>query len=130
HLRDGALQRDRRAPRDPGLDHQRLRAAAEGGAQALPHARPHPPAQGQEPEHVPPAAGILHRAIFGKGRGADGGGGAGAVAVLAQGEQYEGGHVPERGGGHLRGHGPGRVCQGAGAAVQSVGEECRESAFP
>lgn len=35
YLRDGASQRHRRAVGDLGIDHQRVRAAAEGGTQTI-----------------------------------------------------------------------------------------------
>jgi hypothetical protein len=45
-----------------GLHHQRLCAAAEGGAQGLPRARAHAAAQAKVRRDVPPAAGLLRHA--------------------------------------------------------------------
>jgi hypothetical protein len=51
-------------------------------------------------------------------------------ALLAEGEQYKGSHVLERSGGHLRGYGPRRICKGAGAVIQPIGEVGGQSPFP
>ena len=60
-----------RAARDPGQHHQRLRAAAQGGAQAVPAARAHAAAQAKVPARLPPAAVVLRDAGAGgrPGRG-------------------------------------------------------------
>ena len=51
------------------------------------------------------------------------------ATVLAQDQQYQGGHVLERGRGHLRGHGSKRVCQSTRTSLPPAGQIRRESAF-
>lgn len=48
------------------------------------------------------------------------------VALLAQGEQHQGGHVPQRGGRYLRSDGPTRVRQSARTVVPTAGQVCRQ----
>ena len=60
HLRARLPQRHLGAARDPGLDHQRLCAAAEGGAQDVPGQGAHPAPQAQEHQRLPAAALLLY----------------------------------------------------------------------
>lgn len=57
-------------------------------------------------------------------------GGAWSPALLAKGKQHQGGHVFERSRGHLRGHGPGGICQGSGTFVPPARQIGGEPALP
>eukprot|EP00962_Isochrysis_galbana_P007569 scaffold2052_cov106-Isochrysis_galbana.AAC.1 len=60
-------RRHRRAPRDPRLHHQRLRAPPQGGAQVLFASGAASTAQGSLRGHVPPAAVVLRHPVRGEG---------------------------------------------------------------
>ena len=109
HLRDRAPQRHRRAVGDPRLDHQWLRAAAEGRAQAVPDARAAPLAQGAVRRDVPPAALVLRHPVRREGPEAREAGAREHPRLLAADVLAEGGALPQRGRGDPR--------DGAGARV-------------
>lgn len=57
-------------------------------------------------------------------------GGAWSPALLAKGKQHQGGHVFERSRGHLRGYGPGGICQGSGTFVPPARQIGGKPALP
>lgn len=62
HLRDGALQRRGRAPRDPRQHHKRVRSAPQGRAQTVLGQSPHSPPQGER-SGVPPVPSVPHTRV-------------------------------------------------------------------
>ena len=130
HLRDGEAQRDRGAAGDSGVDHQRVRAAAEGGAQDVSGAGADPAAQAEVRVDVPPAAVVLHNPVRGEGLQAGGRGDPGAAAVLAGDEQPEGGAVSGGAGGGAGGDAERGVPAVHGAAVSADRAVSEQFAFP
>ena len=50
--------------------------------------------------------------------------------ILAKGEQHQGSYVSQRSRGHLRGHGPFGIRQGARGSIHTIVQVCRKPPFP
>lgn len=118
-VRRGAALRHRGAAGDMGQHHQRVRRAAQGGAQAVPDEGAAATAQTQGDRRLPPAAVLLREPVRAQGAGPRGGGGEGHLEALACHQLPERGAASRGAGGPIGELGSPAVREAGAAALRS-----------